>query len=247
MSDHTLFISDLHLEAGHPAMVRLFLDFLDNRATQAEALYILGDLFEVWVGDDDPSPHVIKVTAGLRQLSESGVPIYLMHGNRDFLLGEDFARASGCTLLPDPTSVDLYGTPTLLMHGDLLCTDDHTYMEFRATVRNPAVQQDFLAKSLAERTRIARAMREQSEATRSNRPEQITDVNQQAVAATLREHGVYQLIHGHTHRPAVHEFSLDGHPARRIVLGDWYQQGSVLCCSRSGCSLQELPLPAPAH
>jgi UDP-2,3-diacylglucosamine hydrolase len=243
LSTETLFIADLHLDEQRPAITELFLRFLDGRARGAEALYILGDLFEAWVGDDDDDPHYRTVTSALRRLSQA-TPVYLMHGNRDFLIGDTFEHASGCQLIPDPTRIELHGTPTLLMHGDTLCTDDHEYMAFRRTVREPAWQQAFLDKPLAERRHIGRSLREQSQASTAAKAEAIMDVNQHAVVRAMREHGVLQLIHGHTHRPAIHELDIDGEPARRIVLGDWYRHGSVLVCSESGCDLQELPVDA---
>jgi len=241
VSGATLFISDLHLDGARPEIVALFERFVDG-CRGADALYILGDLFEAWVGDDDDSPLGTTVCAALHRLTQAGTPVFVMHGNRDFLLGEDFAERSGCTLLPDPVRIELYGESVLLSHGDMLCTDDTEYQRFRALVRNPDWQGQFLAKPLAERRAMAAALRQQSrEATRA-KAEYIMDVNQDAVLGTLHRHGVARLIHGHTHRPAVHEFEVDGKPARRIVLGDWYEQGSVLRCSDGGYELRRLPL-----
>ncbi len=236
----TLFISDLHLDPQRPEITRLFLDFLEGRGRSAERLYILGDLFEAWVGDDDDSSLADAVCAGLRDCAGSGTPVYVMHGNRDFLLGEDFAAASGCKLLADPTVVDLYGQATLLMHGDLLCTDDTEYLAFRDMVREPAWQQAFLARPLAERRQIAAQLRETSIERTHGKPDSIMDVNPQTVTDTMERHAVQRLIHGHTHRPAVHELRVNGKPARRLVLGDWYEQGSVLECTPAGCRLQSL-------
>lgn len=238
---HTLFISDLHLSNERPAINTLFLDFLRSRATQAQALYILGDLFEYWIGDDVASlPDYQPLISGLRSLTQSGVPVYVMHGNRDFLIGQGFEKITGCQLLADPIVISLYGENTLLMHGDTLCTDDVAYLKFRSMVRNPDWVKMFLAKTIPERVAIVRDYREISKtATAAKKPE-IMDVNQGAVQAVLREHGVRHLIHGHTHRPAQHRFDLDGTPVRRTVLGDWYDQGSVLVCDANGCTLENL-------
>ena len=238
---HTLFISDLHLSTERPAINALFLDFLRTRAVRAEALYMLGDLFEYWIGDDvATSPEYQPLLAGLRTLTKAGVPVYVMHGNRDFLIAQGFEQQTGCQLLPDPTVISLYGENTLLMHGDTLCTDDVAYLKFRLMVRNPDWVKMFLSKTIAERVAIVRDYREISKtATAAKKPE-IMDVNQGAVEAVLREHGVRHLIHGHTHRPAQHCFDLDGLATRRTVLGDWYDQGSVLVCDAHGCTLENL-------
>lgn len=240
----TLFISDLHLDAERPAVTRLFLDFLTGLdPQQCTGLYILGDLFEAWIGDDDDNAHYQQVLAGLRATTARGLPIWVMHGNRDFLLGEDFARATGCTLLADPALIDLGGIPTLLMHGDTLCTDDHEYLQFRQMVRNPDWQRQFLAKPLAERRQIAANLRETSRQRTGEKQAEIMDVNQLSVLETLQQHGVMRLIHGHTHRPAVHNLTLGGQPAQRIVLGDWYEQGSLLRSENGSLKLIDLPLP----
>ncbi|MFN2338092.1 MAG: UDP-2,3-diacylglucosamine diphosphatase [Gammaproteobacteria bacterium] len=235
-----LFISDLHLDPTRPRVSDLFLDFLAGEARAAAALYILGDLFEAWIGDDDPEPEHARVIAGLRATVDSGVPIFVMHGNRDFLLGDEFARRSGVQRLPDSVVIELFGTPTLLLHGDTLCTDDRAYQDFRAMVRDARWQRDFLAKPIHERQTIARQLRETSQRATREKPEYITDVNAAAVADCMRAAGVRQLIHGHTHRPAVHDFELDGQAARRIVLGDWYEQGSLLRCTSAACRLEIL-------
>ena len=233
-----LFISDLHLSAERPDITSLFIHFLNHEARQAEALYILGDLFEAWLGDDMVLPEYTKAIAGMKALNDSGVPLYIMHGNRDFLLGEAFATQSGATLLDDPTVIDLYGQPTLLLHGDTLCTDDVPYQQFRAMVRDPAWQEAILAHSPADRLALAKQYRELSQTETGNKAEDIMDVNQQAVEQLMQDKGIYRMIHGHTHRPAVHEFVIDTQPAQRIVLGDWYEQGSVLRCNADGCDLQ---------
>ena len=238
----TLFISDLHLDPERPAVTKLFLDFMDTRACAADAVYILGDLFEAWVGDDDTSPMNLAVCEGLKKCATSGTPVYIMHGNRDFLLGAQFAAASGATLLGDPALIDLYGTPALLMHGDLLCTDDREYMAFRAMVRDTEWQRELLSKSLEERQLLAREMRNRSREQTGGKPESIMDVNKAAVIKTMTEHKVQRLIHGHTHRPAIHELLIAEKSAQRIVLGDWYEQGSLLECTANGCRLEVLDL-----
>lgn len=225
----TLFISDLHLDDARPESTGLFGEFLEGEARTAEALYILGDLFEAWVGDDDPSQVGAFVAARLKSLSDSGVPVHFMHGNRDFLLGEDYAERCGMTLLQDPTRIDLHGTPTLLMHGDLLCTGDTAYQQFRAQTRDPQWQQQFLSQPVEARLAFARQARgasaqHQGTLRDAGTMETITDVAPGTVEDAFVTHGVHRIIHGHTHRPAVHE--LDGRS--RVVLGDWYEQGSVL-------------------
>jgi UDP-2,3-diacylglucosamine hydrolase len=243
MPGTTLFISDLHLCGARPAITGLFLDFLRSRARTADALYILGDLFEYWIGDEAVEQEEFRsIIHGLRELTASGTPVFVMHGNRDFLMAHDFELATGVRLLKDPTRLDLHGTPTLLMHGDSLCTDDTEYMTFRAQVRNPAWQKEFLGKTIAERDRIVRDFREISRNSTAAKKPEIMDVNQKAVESVMREHRVQRLIHGHTHRPKEHLFTLDGRPARRMVLGDWYEQGSVLSVDARGWMLEGLPL-----
>jgi UDP-2,3-diacylglucosamine hydrolase len=237
----TLFVSDLHLDASRPHITRLFLDVLDTPGRDADAIYILGDLFELWPGDDDDSLLGLAVMDALRACVTSGTPVHLLHGNRDFLIGERFAARSGCRLLDDPSRIDLYGTPVLLMHGDTLCTDDVDYQAFRAGVRDIRWQQAFLQQSLQARRDIAQALRGKSRASAREKPESIRDVNPDTVARFMTDHGVQQLIHGHTHRPGIHEFEIAGKPARRMVLGDWYRQGSLLECTPQGCRLRELP------
>ncbi len=235
----TLFISDLHLSAHRPKIITLFLDFLRRQAASAEALYILGDLFEYWIGDDAAGQAENRpIVQGLHALTASGVPVFIMHGNRDFLLGPTFESLTGCRLLADPARVSLYGEDVLLMHGDSLCTDDIDYQKFRWLVRDPEWQRAFLAKSLAEREQMARNVRELSQVAMTDKPPEIMDVNQAAVESVIRQHRIRHLIHGHTHRPAQHEFPLDGGTARRTVLGDWYEQGSVLRCQAGRCSLE---------
>jgi UDP-2,3-diacylglucosamine hydrolase len=243
----TLFISDLHLCAERPAINELFLRFLRERAAGAGTLYILGDLFEYWIGDEAVhEPALRPLIAGLRALVDSGVPVCVIRGNRDFLLDSEFERASGARLLPDPSCITLYGTRVVLTHGDALCTDDTEYMRFRALVRDTAWQKAFLAKNLNERETMARSFRDASRQSTAGKKPEIMDVTPAAVAALLRECGVYDMIHGHTHRPADHRFLLDGVPARRVVLGDWYEQGSVLTCDATGWRLESLPLRVTA-
>lgn len=243
MGASTLFISDLHLCGERPAVTRLFLEFLAGEARAAAALYILGDLFEYWIGDEacDADEHRPTIAA-LRALAQQGVPVFVVPGNRDFLLGKRFEEGSGCRLLTEPVRIELDGEPVLLMHGDALCTLDTEFMKFRSVVRDPKWQAEFLARSVAEREAIARSYRELSRQSTSNKKPEIMDVTPEAVEAVMRAHGVHHLIHGHTHRPAQHRFALDGAPARRTVLGDWYDQGSVLRCASGGCRLDALPL-----
>jgi len=224
----TLLISDLHLDPRRPRILDLFADLLAGEARRADALYILGDLFDSWIGDDDDAALAAQVAQTTRALRDSGVPIWFMHGNRDFLLGADYAARAGMSLLADPSVVELGGERVLLMHGDTLCTDDTEYLKFRALVRDPRWQAQFLAKPLAERRAFAAQARGESRRHTSAAKPEIMDVNQEAVAAAMRTHGVHKLIHGHTHRPATHHFDLDGRTAERVVLGDWYEQDSVL-------------------
>ncbi|WP_273204951.1 UDP-2,3-diacylglucosamine diphosphatase [Marinobacter subterrani] len=217
----TLFISDLHLEESRPDITRAFLSFLDEKAAGAEQLYILGDFFEAWIGDDERTQLQEQVAAALRSLSDRSTGIFLMHGNRDFLIGEDFCKRAGAILLDDPTVVDLYGMPTLLMHGDSLCTADVEYQKFRANMRNPQWQQMILQRPLEDRQQMARQLREISMAKNQGKEEFIMDVTPEEVVREMEAHGVQRMIHGHTHRPAEHELTANGQPAKRIVLGDW--------------------------
>ncbi len=240
----TLFISDLHLDASRPDISRLFLDFLKSEAAQAEALYILGDLFEAWVGDDEQSALGVSITQALRELSHQGVGTYFMRGNRDFLVGPDFARTASLQILPDPSVLLLYGEPTLLMHGDLLCTDDTAYQAFRAQVRNEQWQTHFLSQPLDARLAFAEQARQASKQHQSGlmkeQQETIMDVSQIAVNDIMQRYGVRRLIHGHTHRPAIHSFYNGDISSQRIVLGDWYTQGSVLKVDTDGVLLSAL-------
>lgn len=241
----TLLVSDLHLDPARPHITRLFAGFLAGEARGADALYILGDLFEAWVGDDDPSETGRVVADGLAALAGSGVRVHFMHGNRDFLLGADYARRAGMQLLEDPTVVDLHGRRALLMHGDTLCTDDLAYQQFRAQTRDPAWQAQFLAQPLDARLAFARQARAASQARQgelqeAGTMETITDVAPDAVGDAYRLHGVDLLIHGHTHRPGVHEVDVDGRACTRVVLGDWYEQGSILRVEAQGIRLGRL-------
>ena len=237
----TLFISDLHLESGRPEIGEQFLAFLAGSAREADALYILGDLFEAWIGDDDPSPYYAEMKTAIRALADSDVPVYFIHGNRDFMIGDTFAAEAGVTILQDPHPLELHGENVLLSHGDALCTDDVEYQKVRAMTRNPDWQAMMMTKSVEERIAFAKQAREQSLARNESMTEEIADVNQAAVEQTIRESGVDILLHGHTHRPAVHPVEVDGRPAQRIVLGDWYEQGSMVEWDQGGPRLVELP------
>jgi UDP-2,3-diacylglucosamine hydrolase len=236
----TLFISDLHIDANSQPIVNQFLGFLETEAARAGALYILGDLFESWVGDDAADNAQQAVIAGLRALTGSGVPCFVMHGNRDFLLSTRFCRDSGAELLSDPLIVTLYGERVLVMHGDALCTDDRAYQRLRATVRDADWQRRFLGLSVKARRALAGAAREGSQAHTAAIGYSITDVNAGSVATVLRSTGLSTLLHGHTHRPAIHAFELDGRPCTRIVLGDWHDRGSVLRWDQNGPELVSL-------
>ena len=237
----TLLISDLHLDPAAPGIQRQFLEFLEGEARSASALYILGDLFEVWLGDDDPAPASRTIVQALRALTDAGVTCFVMHGNRDFLIGQRFCRETGAQLIEDGTVVEIHGDRVLLLHGDVLCTDDMSYQRLRRIVRNPVVQWIFRHMSLARRRALAQKVREGSRMHVDTTEAQIMDVNAEAVANAFRESGVGTMIHGHTHRPAVHSLEVDGSPVQRIVLGDWHSQGSVLERSASGFDLRSLP------
>ena len=237
-----LFISDLHLDASRPRVTDLFVDFLERAAREADALYILGDLFEAWIGDDDTDPHHLRVQEKLRGLVDGGVPGYVMHGNRDFLIGRGFIERTGFTLLDDPTVINLFGCRTLLTHGDTLCTDDVQYQKVRTMFRNPDWQREFLAQPMEARQAFAAKARAESQAAQAGLAMDITDVNRKAVERAFVEHDVARMIHGHTHRPGVHLFSLEGKLRQRVVLGDWYEQGSVLVATAEGLSLLQLEL-----
>jgi UDP-2,3-diacylglucosamine hydrolase len=239
----TLFISDLHLNAAHPDVVEQAVEFLRTDARDAEHLYILGDLFEFWIGDDDQDPVYGKIQDELKALTSSGVGCSVMYGNRDFLMGKQFERRTGCKLIADYTLINLYGEQVLLLHGDTLCTDDHSYQRLRRIVRNPLVQWIFKCMSLQRRERLAARIRVGSQKHTKTANTMIMDVNPHAVERTFTRYKVTTMIHGHTHRPTIHTHALPNHvKATRIVLGDWHQQGSVLRWSeKSGYALVSLP------
>jgi len=241
----TLFISDLHLDPERPAITELFGRFLDGEARTADALYILGDLFEAWVGDDDPSDAGSFVAQRLQALAGTGVPVHFQRGNRDFLLGDGYAARAGFSILPDPAVILLDGKPALLTHGDLLCTDDAAYQAFRAQTRDPAWQSRFLSQPLQARLAFAAQARaasqaRQGELKQAGTMETITDVAAHTVQEMFTRYGVDTMIHGHTHRPAIHELAVGDRDCRRIVLGDWYTQGSVLRVGQGRFELQAL-------
>ena len=238
----TLFISDLHLSGERPDIIELFIRFMAHEAQQSQALYILGDLFEVWLGDDYVPNELQSVIKALKDYSDSSRSLYVLHGNRDFLLSTRFVELTGCQLLPDPSLIDLNGIRTLISHGDELCIDDVEYMAFRNVVRNEDWQREFLAKPIEERIAFAKNARQESIKQTQQKAAEIMDVNQDAVEQLMLKHGVNQLIHGHTHRPNTHQFTVEQQSMTRIVLGDWYQQGSVLNCNDNGCELQTLAL-----
>ncbi|HGH4641575.1 TPA: UDP-2,3-diacylglucosamine diphosphatase [Enterobacter asburiae] len=237
----TLFIADLHLQTEEPAITAGFLRFLRGEAKSADALYILGDLFEAWIGDDDPNPLHREMAAAIHALVDSGVPCYFIHGNRDFLIGKRYARESGMTLLPEEQVLDLYGRRVLIMHGDTLCTDDTGYLAFRAKVHTPWIQKVFLALPLFIRNRIAARMRAGSKAANSSKSLTIMDVNPQAVVSVMEKHGVQWLIHGHTHRPDVHSLIANGEAVHRVVLGAWHTEGSMVKVTPEGVELIAFP------
>lgn len=234
-----LFISDLHLAIEKPEITRRFISFLENRASQAKALYILGDLFDTWVGDDDFTPPNNKIRKQLKCLTSSGTTVYFQQGNRDFLIGSRFSQETGVVLLDDAIVVDLFGTPTLLMHGDLLCSDDIPYLEFRAKSHTPEWIQNVLNKPLIMRLVYARWYRFRSFFHKRKKNHDIMDANQNTVIETMRNHNVLRLIHGHTHRPAVHDFLIDQRPAQRFVLAEWTKESaSVLSWTADGYQVQ---------
>ena len=237
----TLFIADLHLQTEEPAITAGFLRFLQGEARQADALYILGDLFEAWIGDDDPNPLHQQIASAIKAVVDAGVPCYFIHGNRDFLVGQRFARQSGMLLLAEEERLDLYGREVLIMHGDTLCTDDQNYLAFRAKVHPPWIQRLFLALPLLIRRRIAARMRADSKAANSSKSMDIMDVNPQAVVDVMERHHVQWLIHGHTHRPAVHELQANGQPAWRVVLGAWHSEGSMVKVTPDDVELIHFP------
>jgi len=234
----TLFIGDLHLDPENPILITLFSKFLIKRAKLAKALYILGDLFEVWIGDDEDNPIYQSILLTLRQLTDFGVPVFVMHGNRDFLLGQGFMDATGCQLIDDPTVVTIEGISTLLMHGDTLCSLDLDYQAFRQQVRTPQWQQQFLAHNLEQRRILAQQARQHSKIQTATYDQSTMDVTPESVNTLLKEYGIYHLIHGHTHKPAVHHFSVQGQAAHRYVLGDWHENSAIiLSCTTEAWTL----------
>lgn len=239
----TCFISDLHLQPSRPALTRACVELL-GRLRGSDALYILGDLFEAWIGDDDDAPWLTELATALRGLSDSGTRLFFQHGNRDFLLGQRFADRCGMTLLAESVVIDLYGRPTLLLHGDTLCTEDRDYLAFRDQVRNPAWQQSVLSRPLAERRQLAATLRNESRMAGSEKSAEIMDVTPAEVEAVMRAAQVDLLIHGHTHRPARHPLTIDGRPAERIVLGDWDRDMWWLEATADGSlALEHSPIP----
>lgn len=241
----TLFIADLHLADERPQASGRFFHFLDVIARDVDALYILGDLFEYWVGDDDPDAPLARQTAQkIKALTESGTPVYFMHGNRDFLLAQRYADSCGMSLAADPVIIDLHGTPTLLTHGDTLCTGDRNYQRYRKLTRNTLVRNALLALPLKLRHAMARSARAGSERAKTGKSYDIMDVDQDAVAGWFRQFDTARMIHGHTHRPARHVLAVDGRERERWVLPDWYGEGGYLSCTAEGCEL--LPAPSPS-
>jgi UDP-2,3-diacylglucosamine hydrolase len=234
----TYFVADLHLTDERPDATGRFFRFLQEDAAGADALYILGDLFEAWIGDDHDEQVAHDTARELKSLAASGTPVYFMHGNRDFMLAARYAALSGMTLLSDPTRIDLYGEPTLLMHGDTLCTDDTAYQAFRSRVRHPLTLALLRHLPLTLRRRMARQARAGSESAKASKPAGIMDVNSDEVVRVLREKMACRLIHGHTHRPAQHVHSVDGHDCERWVLPDWYGRWGYVVCEASGCVLR---------
>ncbi|MEJ5043549.1 MULTISPECIES: UDP-2,3-diacylglucosamine diphosphatase [Pseudomonas] len=232
-----LLISDLHLQEERPDITRAFLDLLATRARSAQALYILGDFFEAWIGDDAMTPYQASICQALRALSDTGTQVFLMHGNRDFLIGQAFCKAAGATLLPDPSVVELGGEPVLLMHGDSLCTRDEGYMKLRRYLRNPVSLWVLRHLPLRTRHKLARKLRSESRAQTRMKANDIVDVTPEEVPRVMQQHGVHTLVHGHTHRPAIHKLMVGDAPARRIVLGDWDRQGWALQVDEQGFQL----------
>jgi UDP-2,3-diacylglucosamine hydrolase len=237
----TLFASDLHLDSEAPWAIDAFLAFLEGPARQSEALYLLGDLFEAWVGDDDDDAAHRRASDGIARLTGAGIPVYVMHGNRDFLIGEAFEERTGAKLLPDPVMVDLHGLPTLLSHGDVFCTEDPAYQDLRSIVRKPGWQRRFLSLPLSTRRTLASAARAGSKAHTERQIPVLMDVNPEAVIRAMRATGARRLIHGHTHRPAIHQFEVDGRTAERVVLAPWYESASCVGVDAEG--VREIALP----
>lgn len=240
----TYFIADLHLSPERPAVTRAFRQFVQELAGKADALYILGDLFEAWIGDDDPSPLAREVVETLRTLPEAGTALYFQHGNRDFLVGRRFCRQTGAVLLPDLQLIDIYGRQALLLHGDTLCLDDEAYQKFRRKVRHPFYKWLLAHLPLKKRLKIAADWRARSAQSNSNKADKIMDVSPPEVLRLLRQYGVTTMIHGHTHRPAVHQLDLEGKTAERLVVGDWGAQAWIARADEQTLALQCLQIEA---
>ena len=234
----TLFIADLHLSAERPDITACFLRFMAQETQHIDALYVLGDLFEMWIGDDEDSPFLQQVKQAFKTLTDTGTPCYFIHGNRDFLIGKRFSRETGIILLPEHTVVDLYGTPTLILHGDTLCIGDPAYQRYRKKVHNPIIQWLFARLPLSYRIKVGDKIRSNSGKNNKTKSQSIMDVTQEEVVRVMRDANVTQMIHGHTHRPDIHDLDIDGIPAQRIVLGDWYDHGSVLVYNAEGYQLE---------
>ena len=235
------FISDLHLHEGRPDITQAFLTFLEETASKAEKLYILGDLFEAWIGDDDQNDFISNIQSALLKINKT-TEVFFMHGNRDFLIGSEFASSSGLKLLNDPCSEEMYGNQVLLMHGDLLCIEDHDYQAFRKTSRDPKWQNEFLTKTIQERQEIAHNLRTISKEATGTKKEEIMDVSATEVIRTMKESSVNLLIHGHTHRPKSHKITVNDQPAERIVLGDWDAYGWYIWMDSSSCELKNFSI-----
>lgn len=233
-----LFIADLHLSAERTDITDCFLSFMQQEAERADALYVLGDLFEMWIGDDDDSPFHQQIKNAFKQLTDSGVPCFFIHGNRDFLVGVHFSQETGVQLLPQHSVIDLYGTPTLILHGDTLCTLDQAYQRYRKKVNNRLIQWLFFRLPLRYRQKIGGKIRNSSSQNNQTKSITIMDVTPDEVVRVMEERHVLSMIHGHTHRPDVHTLTVDGKTATRIVLGDWYEHGSVLVCRPEGNRLE---------
>lgn len=239
-----LFISDLHLDASRPAATETFLKFLNGPAREADDLYILGDLFETWTGDDDPNPFINEVAVAIKAVSESGTRCFFMAGNRDFVIGPHFLQRCGMTRLHDPSLISVDHSSVLVSHGDIYCTDDTGYQRYRRIVYNPAIRAVYDALPFAARSWVVNRIRSSSQNNMDFKPPEIMDVNQSAIQQALADHDVSVMLHGHTHRPAIHSFNINGEAAQRIVLGDWYREGSVLRWDKSGPALETLPFNA---
>ena len=238
----TYFISDLHLSPAQPKVAAGLFKFLNEQAKDADALYILGDFFDAWIGDDEDSDAAKQIKQALRALTDSGVAGYFIHGNRDFLVGAQFCRETGLTLLEESTVIELYGERALIMHGDILCTQDKEYMQFRSMVRNPQWQEQVLSVPLAQRRQMAVELRNKSKSMNAMKADEIMDVTESEVQQHMSEHRVQCLIHGHTHRPNVHDMNIGGKTAQRVVLGDWSEQGWYLKASPEGKELVSFAL-----